>query len=65
MAQSVRTATDLELFLGARAVNASAAKSLGDTLEGLKQFGALLVGRLSGAKGVAGEERVGEHEDRR
>lgn len=46
------TATDLELFLGARAVNASAAKSLGDTLEGLKQFGALLVGRLSGAKGV-------------
>ena len=46
------TVTDLELFLGARAVNASAAKSLGDTLEGLKQFGALLVGRLSGAKGV-------------
>ena len=46
------TATDLELFLGARAVNADAARSLGDTLEGLKQFGALLVGRLSGAKGV-------------
>jgi hypothetical protein len=33
-------------------VNAEAAKNLGDTLEGLKQFGALLVGRLSGAKGV-------------
>jgi hypothetical protein len=46
------TANDLELFLGAKAVNAAAAKSLGDTLEGLKQFGALLVGRLSGAKGV-------------
>jgi hypothetical protein len=46
------TATDLQLFLAARAVNATAAKSLGDTLEGLKQFGALLVGRLSGAKGV-------------
>ena len=46
------TETDLQLFLAARAVNASAAKSLGDTLEGLKQFGALLVGRLSGAKGV-------------
>jgi len=46
------TATDLELFLAARAVNAQAARSLGDTLEGLKQFGALLVGRLSGAKGV-------------
>jgi hypothetical protein len=46
------TERDLQLFLGARAVNATAAKSLGDTLEGLKQFGALLVGRLTGAKGV-------------
>jgi hypothetical protein len=43
---------DLQLFLAARAVNAEAAKNLGETLEGLKQFGALLVGRLSGAKGV-------------
>jgi hypothetical protein len=43
---------DLQLFLAARAVNAEAAKNLGDTLEGLKQFGALLVGRLSGARGV-------------
>ena len=46
------TETDLQLLLAARAVNAQAAKNLGDTLEGLKQFGALLVGRLSGAKGV-------------
>jgi hypothetical protein len=46
------TERDLELFIAARAVNAEAAKSLGDTLEGLKQFGALLVGRLSGARGV-------------
>ena len=46
------TESDLQLFLAARAVNAQAAKNLGDTLEGLKQFGALLVGRLSGAKGV-------------
>ena len=46
------TERDLQLFLAARAVNAQAAKNLGDTLEGLKQFGALLVGRLSGAKGV-------------
>ena len=46
------TQSDLQLFLAARAVNAQAARSLGDTLEGLKQFGALLVGRLSGAKGV-------------
>ena len=46
------TDKDLQLFIGARAVNAEAAKSLGDTLEGLKQFGALLVGRISGARGV-------------
>jgi hypothetical protein len=46
------TEKDLQLFLAARAVNADAAKSLGDTLEGLKQLGALFVGRLSGAKGV-------------
>jgi hypothetical protein len=46
------TEIDLQLFLAARAVDANAAKSLGDTLEGLKQFGALLVGRLSGARGV-------------
>jgi hypothetical protein len=46
------TDTDLKLFLAARAVNAQAAKNLGDTLEGLKQFGGFFVGRLSGAKGV-------------
>lgn len=46
------TEKDLQLFVAARAVDAEAAKSLGDTLEGLKQFGALLVGRLSGARGT-------------
>lgn len=46
------TERDLQLFLGARAMNADAAKSLGDTLEGLKQFAGLLVGRWSGARGV-------------
>jgi len=46
------TESDLQLFLAARAVNAEAAQNLGDTLEGLKQFGALFVGRLSGARGV-------------
>ena len=46
------TESDLKLFLTARAVNADAAKNLGDTLEGLKQIGALFVGRWSGAKGV-------------
>jgi len=46
------TADDLQLFLAARAVNAEAAKNLGDTLEGLKQLGGLLVGGMSGARGV-------------
>lgn len=46
------TEKDLELFIAARAINAEAARNLGDTLEGLKQFGALFVGRLSGARGV-------------
>jgi hypothetical protein len=46
------TESDLQLFLAARAVNAQAARNLGDTLEGLKQFGALFVSGLSGAKGV-------------
>jgi hypothetical protein len=46
------TETDLQLFVAARAVNAEAAKNFGDTLEGLKMFGAMFVGRLSGAKGV-------------
>ena len=46
------TASDLQLFLGAKATNAEAAKSLGDTLDGLKQLGAFFVGRLSGAKGA-------------
>lgn len=46
------TETDLQLFLAARAVNAEAAKNLSTTIEGLTQFGAFFVGRLSGAKGV-------------
>ena len=46
------TEKDLEIFLGAKTVDSNAARDLGDTLEGLKQFGALFVGRLTGAKGV-------------
>lgn len=46
------TPRDFDIFLGARTVNADAARNLGDTLEGLKQLGGLFVGRLSGAKGV-------------
>lgn len=43
---------DVELFIGAKTVDADAARNLGDTLEGLKQFGGLFIGRLTGAKGV-------------
>ena len=43
---------DVELFIGARTVDADAARNLGDTLEGLKQFGAMFVGRMGGPKGV-------------
>jgi len=43
---------NIDLFLGAKTVDADAARNLGDTLEGLKQFGALFVGRMTGAKGV-------------
>jgi len=46
------TEKDVELFIAARATSAEAAKSLGDTLEGLKQFGAFFVGQMRGAKGV-------------
>jgi hypothetical protein len=43
---------DVLVFLGAKAVDSDAARNLGDTLEGLKQFGALFLPRLTGAKGV-------------
>ena len=46
------TEKDLELFIGARAINAEAASSLGETLRGLKDLGSFFVGRLSGARGV-------------
>jgi len=46
------TEKDLEVFLGARTISADAARDLGDTLEGLKQFGAFFIGRLTGPKGV-------------
>jgi hypothetical protein len=43
---------DVEMFFAARTINEEAAKNLGSTLEGLKQLGALFVGRLSAAKGA-------------
>jgi hypothetical protein len=45
------TASDLELMLAARTVDNYAAKNLGDTVEGLKQFGGLFINRLSAARG--------------
>ncbi|HEV2883209.1 MAG TPA: hypothetical protein VGW36_00030 [Pyrinomonadaceae bacterium] len=46
------TASDLELMLAARTVDNYSAKNLSDTVEGLKQFGALFINRLSAAKGT-------------
>jgi len=43
---------DVDVFIGAKTVDNNAANNLKDTLEGLKQFGALFIGRLTGAKGV-------------
>ncbi|MDQ2937065.1 MAG: hypothetical protein M3R67_06115 [Acidobacteriota bacterium] len=46
------TTTDLELMVAARTVDTYSAKNLGDTVEGLKQFGGLFINRLSAAKGT-------------
>ncbi|MDQ5845290.1 MAG: hypothetical protein M3539_08345 [Acidobacteriota bacterium] len=44
------TSSDLELMLAARTVDTYSAKNLGDTVEGLKQFGGLFINRLSATK---------------
>lgn len=44
--------TDVDMSLIARTVSPDSAKNLGDTLEGLKQLGAMFITRFSGAKGV-------------
>jgi hypothetical protein len=46
------TATDLELMMAARTVDPDSARNLSDTVEGLKQFGAIFINRLSAAKGT-------------
>jgi hypothetical protein len=51
--------TDVQLFIAARTINADAARNLGDTLEGLKQLGALFIGRLSGARGMLARSALG------
>ena len=45
------TAKDCEMFLAVRTTDAESAKNLSDTLEGLRQLGALFVGRLPAPKG--------------
>jgi len=42
---------DFEMFLAARTTDAASAKNLSDTLEGLRQLGALFVGRLPAPRG--------------
>jgi len=41
---------DLQMFLAARTTNVESAKTLSDTIEGLKQLGAIFVGRLPAPK---------------
>lgn len=53
------TDKDLELLVAARTVDAGSARSLGDTVEGLKQFGALFTNRLSGIRGVLARSALG------
>jgi hypothetical protein len=52
------TATDVNVFLAARTLSADAARNLGDTLEGLKQFGALFINRLPAAKGTVAKSAL-------
>jgi hypothetical protein len=53
------TDKDLELLVAARTVDAVSARSLGDTVEGLKQFGALFTNRLSGIRWVLARSALG------
>jgi hypothetical protein len=53
------TEKDLQLVVAARTVDAISARSLGDTVESLKQFGALFTNRLSGFRGVLARSALG------
>jgi hypothetical protein len=53
------TDKDLEMVVAARTVDAVSARSLGDTLESLKQLGPLFINRLSGIKGVLAKSALG------
>ncbi len=53
------TDKDLEMSVSARTLDAVSARSLGDTLESLKQLGPLFINRLSGVKGVLARSALG------
>ena len=53
------TDKDLELSVAARTVDEGSARSLADTVLGLKQFGALFTNRLSGTRGVLARSALG------
>ena len=53
------TDKDLEMSVAARTVDAGSARSLGDTLESLKQLGPLFLNRMSGIKGVLARSALG------
>ena len=53
------TDKDLELLIAARTVDEYSAKNLSDTIEGLKQFGALFINRLPAAKGTLARSALG------
>jgi hypothetical protein len=53
------TEKDVEMSLAARALSAESAKSLGLTLETLKQLGALYAGMLPAAKGTLARAALG------
>jgi hypothetical protein len=53
------TDKDLELLIAARTVDEYSAKNLSDTIEGLKQFGALFINRLPAAKGALARSALG------
>ncbi|MCU1266588.1 MAG: hypothetical protein JWM21_2906 [Acidobacteria bacterium] len=53
------TEKDVEMFLAARALNVESAKSLSQTLETLKQLGAIYAGMLSPAKGALARAALG------
>ena len=53
------TDKDLEVLVAARTVDAGSARSLGDTVESLKQLAPLFMNRLSGIKGVLARSALG------